>query len=59
MSMTLSHQIARMTPNALQTSPVLWIAAAAMVIFVGLGLTLPPNSVQLSGEQIEASLIGP
>jgi type VI protein secretion system component VasF len=59
MSMTLSHHLAQMTQKTAQSSPVLWIAAAAMLVLVTLGYTLPPVSFNADDAQMRATLVGP
>ncbi len=59
MSITLTHHLARATQKTAQSSPVLWIAAAAMLIFVVLGCTVSPASFNADEAQMKSMLIGP
>ena len=59
MSMTLTHHFAQATQKFVEPSPVLWIAAAAMLIFVVLGCTVPPVSFNSDDAQIKSMLVGP
>jgi hypothetical protein len=59
MSITLTHYLAQMTQKAAQTSPVFWIAAAAMLILVVLGCTVSPASFNNGDAQIKTMPVGP
>jgi hypothetical protein len=59
MSITLTHHLAQATQKAIQPSPMLWIAAAAMLIFVVLGWTAPPASFNADEAQMKSMLVGP
>ena len=59
MSMTLTHHSAQATQKFVKPSPALWIAAAAMLIFVVLGCTVPLASFNSDDAQIKAMLVGP
>jgi hypothetical protein len=59
MSITLTHHLAQVTQKAVRPSPMLWIAAAAMLIFVVLGFTVPPASFNNDDAQIKSMLVGP
>jgi hypothetical protein len=59
MSITLTRHLTEATQKAVNTSPVLWIAAAAMLVFVILGCTLPSASFSADDAQIKATLVGP
>jgi hypothetical protein len=59
MTMTLTHHFAQATQKTVQSSPVLWIAAAAMLAFVVLGCALPPASFNADEAQMKSMLVGP
>jgi hypothetical protein len=59
MSMTLTNHLVQATQKTVQSSPVLWIAAAAMTVFVVLGSTLPVASLNADDAQIKATVVGP
>ncbi len=59
MSITLTHDLAPAPQKAVQPSPVLWIAAAAVLIFVVLGCTVSPASFNNDDAQMKAMLVGP
>jgi hypothetical protein len=59
MSMTLTQHLAQATQKTVPPAPVLWIAAAAMLIFVALGCTVSPASFNSDDAQMKAMLVGP
>jgi hypothetical protein len=59
MSMTVTHHSAQATQKFIKLSPVLWIAAVAMLIFIVLGCTVPLASFNSDDAQIKAMLVGP
>jgi hypothetical protein len=59
MSITVTHDLAPATLKSVQSSPVLWIAAAAMLIFVVIGCTVSPASFNADDAQTRAVLVGP
>ena len=59
MSITLTHHLAQATQKNIQPSPIIWIAAVAMLIFVVLGCTVPLASFNSDDAQIKAMLVGP
>jgi hypothetical protein len=59
MSMTLTHHLAQAAQKTAQSSPVLWVAAAAMLAFIVLGCALPPASFNTDEAQMKSMLVGP
>jgi len=60
MSMTVTHHLAEASPKkTVQPSPVFWVAAAAVLIFVVLGCSLTPASFNADDAQIKTMLVGP
>ena len=59
MSITLTHHLAQATQKTAQSSPVLWIAAVAMLAFIILGCALPPASFNADEAQMKSMLVGP
>jgi hypothetical protein len=59
MSITLTHHLAQATQKNIQPSPIIWIAAVAMLIFVVLGCTVSPASFNADEAQMKSMLVGP
>jgi hypothetical protein len=59
MSITLTHPLAKATQKTIQPSPVLWIAAAAMLSIVVPGFALPAASLNADEAQMKSMLVGP
>ena len=59
MSMTLSRQIFPAASKPLQISPVIGIAAVAVLLLVILSFVLPPVSANADAAQIASLLVGP
>ena len=59
MSMTLTHHLAQAAQKTAQSSPVLWVAVAAMLAFIVLGCALPPASFNADEAQMKSMLVGP